>query len=184
MANDATLARVSRLSVWMILIGILVSGVLVYGLCVPYRSWTTTIDRRTGTFHSHESHLGIPLERNRPVAVPTRGHPIGKVPMTAPERSITVFRRTQRFPWSKVVIENEVGVWFAEAYFQLFYVVGNPYDPKARQLSDDEIDRLVRQRIPAWNSKDLDRDPRAVAEAAKLENSEMLGIPVEYTCIH
>jgi hypothetical protein len=185
MADEALPARVSRLSVWIILIGILVSGLLVYGFCVPYRSWTLTIDRRTGAFHYHGSYFGIPLVRNRPAAVPTRGHPIGKVPMTAPERSITVRQRSKRFPWSEAIVErdDEVGVWFAEAYFQLFYVVGNPNDPKAKQLSDEEVDQLVRQRISAWNSKHLDRDPRAIAGAAKQENSELLGIPVGYTFI-
>jgi hypothetical protein len=185
MVDNAASARVSRVSVWMILSGVLVIGLLVYGLCVPYRSWTLTIDRRTGAFRSNGSYFGIPLMRNRPAAVPTRGHPIGKVPMTAPERSITVRQGSKRFPWSEAAIErnDEVGVWFAEAYYQLFYVVGNPYDPKAKKLSDDEVDHLVRQRIPFWNSQDLDRDPRAVAEAAKQENSELLGIPVGYTFI-
>ncbi|MBA3698196.1 MAG: hypothetical protein H0W78_05030 [Planctomycetes bacterium] len=169
----------------MILTGVLVSGLLVYGLCVPYRSWTLIIDRRTGAFHYNGSYFGIPVVRNRPAAVPTRGHPIGKVPMTAPARSITVLQSSKRFPWSETITErnDEVGVWFAEAHYQLFYVAGNPYDPKAKQLSDDEIDRIVRQRIPFWNSKDLDRDPRAVAEAAKQENSELLGITVGYTFI-
>lgn len=185
MAEENSSTKVSRFSIWMILSGILVSGLVVYGLCVPYSSSTLVIDRRTGALHSNGSYFGIPLVRNRPVAVPTRGHPIGKVPMTAPERSITVRQLSTRFVWSESFTErhDEEGMWFAEAYYQLFYAVGNPHDPKAKQLSDDEVDELVRQRISAWNSKNLDRDPRAVAEAAKQENSRLLGIPVGYMFI-
>lgn len=184
MADETTPARVSRFFVWMILGGILVGGLVFYGLCVPYRSLTLVIDRQTGAFSWNGSYFGIPVTRNCPAARPTRGHPIGKVPMTAPERSITVRQRSKRFPWSESFTErnDEDGVWFAEAYFQLFYFASGS-NPKARQLSDDEVDHIVRQRIPFWNSKKLDRDPRAVAEAAKRENSLLLGIPVGYVFV-
>lgn len=169
----------SRLVRWGALAGILVVLLLVYGLCVPYYSASLTIDRRTGDFRGDFSYFGIRIEHDRQVATPARGRPVGKGPLTAPERRIPVRTITKRFFWSEPAntVDDE-GVWYAEAFYQMFYFAA--WDrPKAKKLTDDELDRIVKERIPFWNSADLDRNPRGLAEAARQENADLLGVPVD-----
>ncbi len=185
MADHPASTRIPRGIRWAILIGLPLIGMVIYGLIMPFMVMTMNLERRTGAFFVQVSYFGIPWQSRRPVATPTLGQPVGKVPLTAPEREIRFRQRTQRFFWSKVqaIDDDELGTWYAEAFYQLFYFANNP-DPKARKLSPDEVDHLVRQRVAAWNSTELDNNPRAIAEAARRENSELLGVPVEYIFGH
>ena len=152
----------------------------VYALIVPFKSAVMTIDRRTGAFLGDTSYFGIRVVHDRPVATPVRGNPVGKGPLTAEERRIRVRWIIQRFPWSQPVTTfDDDGVWYAEAFYQMFYRVGWSY-PRERVLTDDELDRIVKERIPFWNSSNLDHDPRGIAEAARQENADLLGVPVEH----
>lgn len=168
-----------RLVRWGFLAGALLVLVVIFGLCVPYCCATQYIDRRTGIWYGDLAYFGIRVEHDRRVAMPVRGNPMGKVPLTAPERRILVRAITKRFFWSQsVVVYDETGVQYAEAFSQMFHFASWER-PKARKLSDDELDRIVKERSPFWNSGELDKDPHMIAEAARQENADLLGVPVE-----
>lgn len=163
---------------WAILSTILAALLVGYGLCVPFSTMSFFIDRRTGIYHEDTTYFGIPIIRNRPVRTPKRGNPVGKAPLTASERSILVYQRIQRFPWSKaIIVHDEVGVWYAEAFHQMFHSV--IFAPPQASIPDDEWDRIIKRRIPFWNSPELDRDPQAAAEAVWQENSDLFGVPAK-----
>ncbi len=170
----------SRAVRWVVLATVLVIFLVVYGLCVPFRSWSLYIDRRTGSYRADVAYFGILIQRNRVVATPMRGDPNGKGPLTAPEKSILVVENIQRFFWSELVTTyDQDGYWYAEAFHQMFHFASVDR-PKAKTLSDGELAQIVKSRIPFWNSAQLDNDPQGIAQAARQENSDLLGVAVDH----
>jgi hypothetical protein len=164
---------------WIVLVGIAVVLLATYLLAVPFRTVDFFINRRTGAWSpSVITYFGV-ITLHRDAATATRGNPVGKGPLTAKERLIPVARRTQRYFWSgeSTLKNSDPDIWFAEAAYQMFFFAAFER-AGAKKLTDDELDSIIRSRLPFWNSSELDRDPRSYAEAARAENAEILGVPV------
>ena len=164
---------------WGILAGVLVVLLTTYLVAVPFRTADFFISRRTGAWTSSViTYFGV-VTLHREIATPTRGNPVGKGPLTAKDRLIPVARRTQRYFWSsESTLKNaDPDIWYAEAAYQMFFFAAFER-AGAKKITDDELDAIIRSRLPFWNSAELDRDPRSYAEAARSENAELLGVPV------
>ncbi len=164
---------------WGILAGVLVVLLATCLVAVPFRTVDFSISRRTGAWSSAITYFGVITLHGTVAPTPTRGNPVGKGPLTAKERLIPVVRCTQRYVWSsESTLKNaDPEIWFAEAAYQMFFFAAFER-AGAKKITDDELDAIIRSRLPFWNSVELDRDPRSYAEAARLENAELLGVPV------
>ena len=165
---------------WGILAGVLVVLLATYLVAVPFRTIDFFISRRTGAWTSSAiTYFGVITLHGTVPPTATRGNPVGKGPLTAKERLIPVIRSTRRYFWSseRTLKNADPDIWYAEAAYQMFFFAAFER-VGAKKITDDELDAIIRSRLPFWNSVELDRDPRSYAEAARSENAELLGVPV------
>jgi len=174
--DHGQMSKPTRLTIWMILIGTVLALLVVYFLCVPYRTMTQYINRRTGAHTYQNTYLGVFTEEGLSSS-PTRGDPARFGDLTAEEIKLPVIIRHWRFPWSAWRdVESQPGAAYSKAFIELFWTLGYEQTGK-RTIPPDELHAITKRRILLWNSADLDRDPQAIADQAHAENEALRALP-------
>lgn len=162
-----------RFVTWLVLVSIPLGMLVTLLALIPIKEDRLLINRQNGQGTHIRYILGFETIRQR-MHYAKVDRLSGLAGLTAPDEDVLIRSYTWRcvpFSWP-AHHENQPGIQLEAAAIALFYA--DAQLPVAASFSTSEVDRLIRERLPLWNSPDLDRDPARVLAPIRAENVVLL----------
>lgn len=166
------MSRRPRFATWLVLGGILMGMLLTTLALIPLKEDQLLINRRTGQVFWKRSYLGIHTTTVQ-MAYAKTDRLAGLAGLTAPDEEVLIEGYVYRclpFGWP-ASRHNTRGMQLQHAMITLFYFEPDFHTPTT--LPTAEVNRLVRERLPLWNSPELDRDPQRVLTPIQTQNAAL-----------